>query len=75
MIANMQQDYLHSLGSKIREVRRKKGKSLTKFCLTTGIDKGVLHRIEAGKNDSRISTLLKVAEALEISLSKLLKGL
>ncbi len=63
------------LGSRISSERRKKGLTLEKLAYGAGLSKGNLSDIENGKKDPRYSTLLRIAEGLDASISKLLKDL
>lgn len=62
--------FIKILGERIREIRLKKG--ITK--LTTSVDDisgFMIGHIERGDRDSRLSTLLKVSEALNITMADL----
>ena len=64
-----------SLGDLIRQTRKDKGISCTKFAYQYDIDKGNLNRIENGIIDSKFTTLWKISEALGIKLADLIKEL
>ena len=49
-------------------------KSVELFAYENDIDKSVLNRLIRGKREVRLSTFLKIAEALEISLGELQVG-
>lgn len=66
---------LLELGNRIKEERKKRGITSEKLAYETGISKGNLSEIERSLRDVRISTLILIAEGLEISLSKMLKDL
>lgn len=62
------------LGERISKLRRSKGMTLEKLAYEMGISKGNLSDIENGKKDPRFSTLVAIAEGLEVSVSTLLKN-
>ncbi|MGE7777394.1 helix-turn-helix domain-containing protein [Chitinophaga sp. NPDC101104] len=69
------EDFLASLGARIKELRRSAGMSDRDFANTAGISHSQVHRIETGQLDSRICTLRAIANTLGITVSELLKGL
>ncbi len=64
---------LKKLGERILALRKKSGKSQSQFSYEMGWDKPNLRKIEKGKTNPTVKTLIKIAEVLEISLSELLK--
>jgi len=67
---------LKLLGERIKEIRSKKWKSLNSFAFKKGlITSATLSRVENGLVDLKFTTLLKIAQSLEISPFDLLKGL
>ena len=63
------------LGRRISELREKRGLSQTQLADMAGIGRAHLSQIENGAVAARIDTLYALAEALETTLSELLKGL
>ena len=61
------------LGARIARERKRKGLTLEKLAYEIGISKGNLSDIENGKRDPRYSTLIAIAEGLDIPLSHLLR--
>jgi transcriptional regulator with XRE-family HTH domain len=61
-----------SLGNRIEELRMQKKMSVRAFALIAEIEHHQLINIEKGRVDIRLSTLRKVARALEITPSELL---
>lgn len=59
------------LGKRVRSIRRKNGITLDQLAEATGLNKGYLSRIESGEKTPSIATLLKLAEALEVSTGQL----
>lgn len=69
-------EILKSLGERIKKLRSKKSSSLNSFAFNKGsITSATLSRVENGLVDVKFTTLLKVAQSLEISLSDLFKDL
>lgn len=62
------------LGEKIRSLRIAKALSLRAFALLADIEHHQLINIEKGRVDLRLSTLKKIADALEIGLAELLSS-
>jgi transcriptional regulator with XRE-family HTH domain len=63
------------LGRRISELREKRGLSQIQLADMAGIGRSHLSQIENGAVAARIDTLYALAEALEKTLSELLKGL
>ena len=64
---------LKKLGERITQLRKKSGKSQTQFSYEMGWDKPNLRKIEKGKTNPTVKTLIKISDVLEITLSELLK--
>jgi transcriptional regulator with XRE-family HTH domain len=64
---------LIALGEAIRLARKQRGVSQEKLALIAGVDRSYVGRIERGDNNVAILTLLKLAQALDISVSDLTK--
>ena len=56
----------------LRELRLEKGLSLRTLAVLAGIHAVSIMRLEAGKYDPRLSTLRKLAGALEVSVCDLI---
>ena len=63
------------LGQRCRELRNRRGLSLTDVVKIEEISLSHLQKIERGVLDPRLSTLKKLADAYGVSLSTLLRGL
>lgn len=63
------------LGRRISGLREKRGLSQTQLADLAQIGRAHLSQIENGAVAARIDTLYALAEALEMTLSELLKGL
>lgn len=60
------------LGNKIRELRKERGISLGELSRQSGVDKGILSRLEAGESEPTLKTLRQLAKGLMVSLPALL---
>ncbi len=69
----MKNEKLLILGQKIRFERLKKGYSQEELAEKTDLSRRAISCIECGTNDAKYTTLLKIAEALEIDISVLFK--
>jgi len=63
---------LKKLGEHISDLRRKAGKSQSQFSYEMGWDKPNLRKIEKGKTNPTVKTLIKISSVLNISLSELM---
>lgn len=57
------------IGNRIKELREKQGLTMEKLAYESDISKGGLSEIERGMKEPRLSTLIKIAENLDISIS------
>jgi transcriptional regulator with XRE-family HTH domain len=60
------------LGSNLRDARKRLGLTQEEVAERSGVHPTEVSRIEAGKRDPRISTLLRLARALEVRPGELL---
>ena len=65
--------YLIALGKKIKEIRLQKKITQTEIAYRCGFDKSNYNTIEAGKRNPTIISLLKIANALDVTLIDLFK--
>ena len=68
-------ELLIRLGSHIAKVRAEKGLSGAELARRCFLDRQAIDRIERGKTNPTFLTLMKIAEALDITLSKFLEDL
>ena len=66
-----EEKYFKKLGAKIKELREDRNLDQKAFAFDCEIGRTQLHMIENGKTNPRLLTLIKIANALEISLSTL----
>ena len=63
-----EEKYLVALGKRIKELRLQKKISQTEIAYRCGFDKSNYNTIESGKRNPTITSLLKIAKALDIQL-------
>jgi transcriptional regulator with XRE-family HTH domain len=66
---------LKGLGLQIRAERRKKGISQESLAFEADLDRSYVGGVERGERNITVVNLKKIADALKVSLSELLKGL
>lgn len=59
-------------GKHLRQLRKRKGYSGVELASILGVDKQFLSRLELGQSDPRLSTLIRLAQALDLHVSELL---
>lgn len=64
--------YLKAIGKKIKTIRESKGLTQDDLGFECGCTKNAISRMESGGNNFTIKTLLKIAEALDVSVHDLL---
>ena len=62
-----------ALGNAIREVRLAKGISQEKLALLAEVDRSYVGRVERGDNNAAVLTLVRLAEALDVTVAKLVQ--
>jgi transcriptional regulator with XRE-family HTH domain len=67
--------YLQALGEQVKTLRLKNGWTLQQLANEADIELSQVHRIEQGKINPKYTTLQTLAQAFDIPLSELLKGL
>ena len=66
-------DYLKKLGENIRAIRLQKKMSQVDLAAACDFEKGNMRRIEAGRTNPTVVTLLKISKALEVSVIDLFR--
>ena len=61
------------LGENIKKIRTRKGMSQGDICRALEMDRGYMSAIENGKKNITIQQLERLAQALDVSVDKLLK--
>jgi transcriptional regulator with XRE-family HTH domain len=70
---NRQDPVLLALGGAIKRIRLERNISQERLALLAEVDRSYVGRVERGDNNVAILTLVRLANALDISLSKLMK--
>lgn len=70
---NRQDPALVALGEAIRRVRLSMGISQEKLALLAEVDRSYVGRVERGDNNVAVLTLARLAQALDISIAKLMQ--
>ncbi len=74
-IACMQEEnkkYTKALGERIHKLRKDKNLTLQNICYKNFIEPSTLSRIEKGTVEAKYVTLIKIAQAFDITVSELL---
>lgn len=71
---NRQDPALTSLGEAIRRLRKNKSISQEKLALLADLDRSYVGRVERGDNNVALLTLMKLAAALDMRISELLRA-
>ena len=66
---------LLEFGKRLRKLRESKGMNGSEFAAHTGLSRGHLSELEHGKREPGLLILQTIAAGLEMSISKLLRGL
>ena len=70
------EDIVRLIGRRIREIRIARGfKSQEGFADYCGVHRTFMGHIETGKKDFRLSTIIRIANALNVTLSDLFVGI
>jgi transcriptional regulator with XRE-family HTH domain len=70
---NQETILLQSLGSRVKEIRKRKGLSLTQLSLDCNMEKASLSRIESGKVNISYLTLFRLGRCLNVGLHEFFK--
>ncbi|MES2448767.1 MAG: helix-turn-helix transcriptional regulator [Bacteroidota bacterium] len=68
-----EQELLKKIGQRIKDLRKEKGMPQIELAVELNYEKSNMSRLESGRINPRISTLYKVAKALDIELQDLIK--
>jgi transcriptional regulator with XRE-family HTH domain len=68
-------DLPQKLGEKVREARHERGWTQEDLAGKTGLAEVQISRIERGKREIRLSTLIRLVNALGVAPDELLEGL
>lgn len=65
---------LAGIGRNVRQVRERQHLTKTLLCLMANVSRPQLNKIERGAVDVKISTVLRIAEALDVPLEELIRA-
>ena len=71
MITDKDKIKLKKIGKRIKELRRRKGLTQLELAGDLNTDRGYISRIELGAVDVRLTSLLKLCEALDVDIKEL----
>jgi len=57
---------------KLKELRRQRGWTQPVLAKKSGLSAGYIARVETGRHDPKLSTLVKLAKAFDVSVAELL---
>lgn len=60
------------LGVNLKRIRTEKGMSQADLCRELGVDKSSISNIESGKQNPTLATIKRIADALDVSIDKLM---
>ncbi|WP_378980615.1 helix-turn-helix domain-containing protein [Pedobacter lithocola] len=67
-----EEELLKKIGQRIKELRREKGMPQIELAVELNYEKSNMSRLESGRVNPRITTLFKVAKALDVDLQELI---
>jgi len=70
----LQSDIQVVVGERIAKLRKQKGVTQDQLAKLTGLNRGHLYRLETGQQNMTLGTLKLLADALEVRVTRLLRG-
>ncbi|TCC99102.1 XRE family transcriptional regulator [Pedobacter frigidisoli] len=67
-----EEELLKNIGQRIKELRKQQGMPQIELAVELNYEKSNMSRLESGRVNPRVSTLLKVAQALNVELKDLI---
>lgn len=74
MVKTLSKEWPDVVGTNIRKARNDQRLTLDDLSRLSGVEAASLSKIERGKRDPRLSTLVEIAKALRIALPKLFQA-
>lgn len=74
-LTKREQAFIHALGKRIVSLRKTRGIKQFELAIDLNIQDSGLRLIEKGKTNPTTKTLLRISDALDITIDELLKGL
>ncbi|WP_149304330.1 helix-turn-helix domain-containing protein [Pareuzebyella sediminis] len=69
------EDYLIGIGKRIKEIRRKGGKTINEIAIGADVTGGLISRIENGRTIPSLPVLLKIIATLEVEVIEFFNGM
>ena len=69
----MQENYLKKIGERIKKLRKEQKLTLSSLSYKNGLEPSTVSRVEKAQVDVKLSTFLKIAEALGTKPEELIK--
>lgn len=69
-----EKDILYGIGERIRTLRNQKGLSQFQLNIDAELSKNQIGRLERGERNVKITTLYKIAKALQVDISEILSS-
>lgn len=66
-------EYIKKIGLNIKNIRKKLGIKQIDLAFSIGIEDSALRRIESGRTNPTFKTLYRIAKAMEVEITELLK--
>jgi XRE family aerobic/anaerobic benzoate catabolism transcriptional regulator len=66
---------LANLGKRLREARTKRGMSQEVLAELAGLNRNYVNQVECGRRNVSIVNLVKIAEAMDVELATLIRGI
>ena len=64
---------LEKLARRLKQLRKRRNRTQAELARRAGLSLGYIARLETGRSDPTLSTLVKLAKALRVRVSKLLE--
>jgi transcriptional regulator with XRE-family HTH domain len=71
-MAESKEDILEKFGAHVKQLRKDKGMTMLEVEVLTGISEGSISKIENGKKNPALTTIIKLAKGLSTPPSELL---
>ena len=72
-VSKREEDYINRLGKRIIQLRKEKNIKQIDLASLLNIEDSALRRIESGRTNPTIKTLLRIADALELAIEDLVR--
>lgn len=69
------EESLHKFGQRLKYLREKQNFTISELAARSGLDPGIIEKIEAGRVDPEISVIVALAGGLGVAVGELVDGL